>query len=59
MAADLKPIYRAATAEEAEQQLDEFEEQVGREVSGDRKAVARTLGAGDPVLRVSGGGAAR
>ncbi len=54
--ADLKPIYRAATADEAERQLTAVRDAVA-EVSGNRAAVARAVGASDSVLCVSGGSA--
>jgi len=55
VAADLKPIYRAATAVEAEMNLDSF---MVRWISTRRSAsYGRELGARDSVLRVSGGSA--
>ncbi len=56
VAADLKNGYRAATAEEAKRQLDEFEA-TWKKASGGGAAVAGAVGAGGAILRVPGGGA--
>ena len=52
--AALKPVYRAATADEAERQLQSVRGAVA-EVSGDRTTVAGALGAGDTLFRLPGG----
>jgi hypothetical protein len=54
VAAALKPSYTAATAEQAEQELMEFEAGVGRPLSDDWAELAQQLGACDPLLLVPG-----
>ena len=54
VAQDLKTIYRAATAEEAERALGEFAVRWDRQVSDDRGDLAAQLATGDSVLRLSG-----
>ena len=55
VAADLRTVYTAATAEEADRRLVEFETKWGGGLSVDRAVLAAQLGAGHPVLRLSGG----
>ena len=44
VAADLRPVYSAANAEDAEHQLAAFDEQVGRALPDDRRLLARSAG---------------
>jgi putative transposase len=57
VAADLKEIYRAATAAQAEMELNAFQARWGSKYQGDRQTLERELGAGGTVLRISGRGA--
>jgi hypothetical protein len=59
LAAALKPIYTAPSAEAAAQALDEFEASpwVGPALSDRGRLLAARLGSGDTVLRVCAGGA--
>ena len=55
VAADLKPIYRAATEAEAEQALRAFEQKWDRKYPDDQQELAPELAGADPVLQIPGG----
>ena len=59
LAKELRPIYKAATEAGAQAALEAFAAGSGRQVPDGRRVVAPRLGARDPVLRVSAGGAPR
>ena len=55
VAADLRRIYGAATADMATAELDAFEGEMGREIRVHRPGLAPGMGRGDPVLRLRSG----
>jgi putative transposase len=54
--ADLKTVYREENADAAALRLDDFEEKWGKKYPPIGSVMATKLGAGDPVLRLSGTG---